>query len=178
MKLPTKLIIGIVLFVSLVGIGFVVLRERADQLQQRLQPMSSSSSLRASLEISPAVTVGQHTKLVIRRTDPNFGVPSVFTLKLNYDPRQLKVEDIKAGPIWESSNEFEKSIDDSKGIVTYSVGQNFGAKTTTSDVLAEVSVVVLKKSQSKPTYIHPDSFAMKIGSEQKYNFEALPLKLN
>jgi hypothetical protein len=70
--------------------------------------------------------------------------PNAITVHLLYDPEYVEVTEVTKGDLWTETNVLERKIDNEKGEVKFSAGQNFNSEVTGSTTLANLKVKVIK----------------------------------
>ena len=79
-------------------------------------------------------------------------VPNAITIKINYDPKIIKISTITIGDIWTNTNVLEKTIDNDKGVNTLSLGQGFNANATGTLTIANINFQVLNSNLLSTTF--------------------------
>ncbi len=76
--------------------------------------------------------------------------PAAIELYLSFDPTALRLENIKEGDLWESTNILQKIIDNNKGSAVVSLGQGFGSKVTNKTTIMVAEFTHLDSSVENP----------------------------
>lgn len=86
-------------------------------------------------------------------------LPNAITVHLIYDPEYVEVTEVTQGDLWTETNVLEKKIDNEKGEVIFSAGQNFYSSSTENTTLANFKVKVINARS------WPINTEFKLGSE-------------
>lgn len=71
-------------------------------------------------------------------------LPNAITVHLLYDPDYVEVVEVTEGDLWTETNVLQREIDNEKGEVIFSAGQNFYSDVTENTTLANFKVKVIE----------------------------------
>jgi len=71
-------------------------------------------------------------------------LPNAITVHLLYDPDYVEVVEVTEGDLWTETNVLQREIDNEKGEVIFSAGQNFYSDVTGNTTLANFKVKVIE----------------------------------
>ena len=71
-------------------------------------------------------------------------LPNAITVHLIYDPDYVEVVEVTEGDLWTETNVLQREIDNEKGEVIFSAGQNFYSDVTENTTLANFKVKVIE----------------------------------
>lgn len=109
-------------------------------------------------------------------------VPNAVTVHLLFDPEYVEVVEVTKGDLWTEANVFENIIDNEKGELKFSAGQNFNSEVTGNSTLAYVKAKVIK-ARSWPVSTEfkfgPDAAMTSVGiGEKLILLQGTPIKID
>lgn len=107
--------------------------------------------------------------------------PTAFTLQLLYDPKILRVDEVSLGNLWTGANILQNKVDNEKGEVIFSAGQDFQDQVTNQLLLATLKVTVVNtdpKITQATIEIGPESGTASVGVDHLIDLEIPPIILN
>jgi len=108
--------------------------------------------------------------------------PNAITVHLLYDSEYVEVIEVTKGNLWTQTNVLQRKIDNEKGEVKFSAGQNFNSEITGNSILANVKVKVIK-ARSWPVgtefKLGPESAMTSVGiGEKLILLQGTPIKID
>lgn len=108
--------------------------------------------------------------------------PNAITVQLLFDPEYVEVIEVTKGNLWTETNVLQREIDNEKGEVKFSAGQNFNSNYTQNTVLANFKVKVIKTRSwpvSTEFKLGPESAMTSVGiGEKLILLQGTPIKID
>jgi hypothetical protein len=124
----------------------------------------------------------EESELMVSFDGPPEYSPNAVTVHLLYDPEYVEVIEVTKGDLWTETNVLQRKIDNEKGEVKFSAGQNFNSDYTQNTVLANFKVKVIKTRSwpvSTEFKLGPESAMTSVGiGEKLILLQGTPIKID
>ena len=99
-------------------------------------------------------------------------VPAAISLVVNYDPTEIEIKKVEPGNLWGKTNELKTEINNSDGILKYSIGQGFGSEATSNSQIAKLTILLKKEQGQTSLKISDESVMAFVGVNRLINFNS------